>query len=84
MEIGKLLAHHRCCWLQKSANVLNKVPKAVQPKIKEALQETWMAGSRDAAYISRFEVKYPKAMDGLAKVEAQGAVRMGSTRSGRC
>jgi putative transposase len=61
------------CWVHKTANVLNKVPKAVQPKIKEALQDIWMADSRDAAYraytvcVNRFEAKYPKAMDCLSK-----------------
>lgn len=38
------------CWVHKTANVLNKVPKAVQPKIKEALQDIWMAETRAAAY----------------------------------
>jgi len=61
------------CWVHKTANVLNKVPKAVQPKIKEALQDIWMADSRESAYkaydscLARFEAKYPKAMECLAK-----------------
>lgn len=61
------------CWVHKTANILNKVPKAVQPKIKEALQDIWMAESREAAYqaydncVARFEAKYPKAMECLAK-----------------
>ena len=61
------------CWVHKTANVLNKVPKPVQPKIKEALQDIWMADSRDAAYqaydacTARFEAKYPKAMECLHK-----------------
>ena len=61
------------CWVHKTANVLNKVPKAVQPKIKEALQDIWMAETRAAAYqaydncLARFEAKYPRAMECLAK-----------------
>lgn len=61
------------CWVHKTANVLNKVPKAVQPKIKEALQDIWMAETRVAAYraydncLARFEAKYPRAMECLAK-----------------
>src|SRR5690625_6481455 len=57
----------------KTANVLNKVPKPVQPKVKEALQDIWMADSRVAAYqafdacTARFEAKYPKAMECLHK-----------------
>jgi len=61
------------CWVHKTANVLNKVPKPIQPKLKEALQDIWMADTRDAAYqaydacTARFEVKYPKAMECLRK-----------------
>lgn len=61
------------CWVHKTANVLNKVSKAVQPKIKEALQDIWMAETRTAAYqaydncLARFEAKYPRAMECLAK-----------------
>ena len=61
------------CWVHKTANVLNKVPKSMQPKIKEALHDIWMAETRKNAYkaydscINRFEDKYPKAMKCLAK-----------------
>jgi len=61
------------CWVHKTANVLNKVPKALQPKIKEALQDIWMAETRTAAYkafsscVRRFEDKYPAAMKCLVK-----------------
>ena len=34
------------CWVHKTANVLNKVPKSVQPKVKAALHEIWMAETR--------------------------------------
>src|SRR3954451_20178449 len=37
------------CWVHKTANVLNKLPKNQQPKAKRALQEIWMAEtSKDA------------------------------------
>ncbi len=61
------------CWVHKTANVLNKVPKAMQPKIKAALQDIWMAETRQAARkaftscLNRFEAKYPKAMECLEK-----------------
>lgn len=61
------------CWMHKTANVLNKLPKAVQPKVKEALHDIWMAKTRENAQkafdtaLTRFSVKYPKAMDCLAK-----------------
>ncbi len=31
------------CWVHKTANVLNKLPKSVQPKAKEKLHQIWMA-----------------------------------------
>ncbi len=38
------------CWVHKTANVLNKVPKSVQPKVKAALHEIRMAETRESAY----------------------------------
>ena len=37
------------CWVHKTANVLNKVPKSIQPKVKKALHEIWMADTREEA-----------------------------------
>ena len=59
------------CWVHKTANVLNKLPKAMQSKVKEALHDIWQAEIRKDAYdafdncLQRFEAKHPKAMDGL-------------------
>jgi transposase-like protein len=64
---------HQRCWVHKTANVLNKLPKSVQPKVKAELHEIWMAESREDAHkafartLKRFEAKYPQAMDCLAK-----------------
>ena len=61
------------CWVHKTANVLNKLPKSVQPKVKADLHEIWIAETRDAAHkafdrtVKRFEAKYPRAMECLAK-----------------
>ena len=61
------------CWVHKTANVLNKLPKSMQPKVKEALHDIWMAESledADKAFdsaIARFGAKYRKAMDCLEK-----------------
>jgi transposase-like protein len=66
-------SRHQRCWVHKTANVLNKLPKSMQPKVKEALHDIWMAETRDAAKVAfdraltRFSSKYPKAMDCLAK-----------------
>ena len=37
------------CWVHKTANVLNKLPKRQQPKAKRALQEIWMAETKKDA-----------------------------------
>ena len=61
------------CWVHKTANVLNKLPKSQQPKAKRALQEIWMAEtSKDAeaafdAFIAAYKLKYDKAAECLAK-----------------
>jgi len=64
---------HQRCWVHKSANVLNYAPKAVQPRMKKALQEIWMAETRADAmtafdqFLTTFADKYPKATGCLAK-----------------
>ena len=64
---------HQRCWVHKTANVLSKVPKSLQPKIKEALHDIWMAPTKDEAEkafdntVACYEAKYPKAMNCLTK-----------------
>ena len=64
---------HQRCWVHKTANVLNKVPKAIQPKVKENLHDIWMSDSRANAEkafdlcLRKYEAKYPKAMHCLQK-----------------
>ncbi len=61
------------CWVHKTANVLDKLPKSVQPKAKDLLHEIYLAPSRAAAakafdlFLSTYEAKYPKATECLAK-----------------
>ncbi len=61
------------CWVHKTANVLNKVPKHLQPKVKSDLHQIWMAATRDdahrafATFVQTYEPKYPKATECLAK-----------------
>ena len=61
------------CWVHKTANVLNKLPKSQQPKAKRALQEIWMAETRNDAeaafdaFVRIYAVKYDKAVDCLSK-----------------
>ena len=61
------------CWMHKTMNVLNCLPKSTQPKAKQALHAIWQAETRDAAeqafdlFIDTYEPKYPKATDCLQK-----------------
>jgi putative transposase len=61
------------CWKHKTANVLNKLPKALQAKAKAELNDIWMAESRVTAelafddFLRSHEVKYPKASECLSK-----------------
>jgi transposase-like protein len=61
------------CWVHKTANVLNKLPKSQHPKAKRALQEIWMAETKkDAlaafdAFVETWGVKYERAVECLTK-----------------
>ena len=61
------------CWVHKTANVLNKLPKSIQAKAKEKLHQIWMAPDKAEAqkhfddFISIYEDKYPKAAKCLQK-----------------
>jgi len=64
------------CWVHKTANVLNRLPKSQYTKAKRALQEIWMAETKtDAdvafdAFIESYQVKYDKAAECLEKDRA--------------
>jgi putative transposase len=61
------------CWVHKTANVLNKLPKSLQSKAKRSLQEIWMAETKkDAlvafdAFVETWSPKYEKAVECLTK-----------------
>jgi putative transposase len=61
------------CWVHKTANVLNKLPKSHQSKAKRALQEIWMAETKKEAlaafdaFVETWGVKYDKAVECLIK-----------------
>jgi putative transposase len=61
------------CWVHKTANVLNKLPKSQQSKAKRALQEVWMAETKNDAltafdaFVENWGIKYDKAVDCLIK-----------------
>ena len=55
------------CWMHKTMNVLNCLPKSAQPKAKQALHNIWQAETQADAekafdlFIKTYEPKYPKA-----------------------
>ena len=61
------------CWVHKTANILNKLPKSLHTKAKHALQQIWMAETKkDAiaafeAFVETYQVKYDKAAGCLIK-----------------
>lgn len=61
------------CWVHKTANVLNKLPKSVQPKAKADIHEIWQAETRDMGnkafnhFLEKYGAKYPDACECLKK-----------------
>jgi putative transposase len=61
------------CWVHKTANVLDKLPKRLQPGAKEKLHDIWMADTREHAhqafdlFLETYQAKYPKACECLKK-----------------
>ena len=64
---------HQRCWVHKASNVLNKLPRSVQPAAKADLREIWMAPDRATAeaaittFAEKYEAKYGKAVTCLMK-----------------
>jgi transposase-like protein len=64
---------HQRCWVHKSANVLDKLPKSVQPAAKQDLREIWQAPDRATAetaiatFAEKYGAKYEKAVICLTK-----------------
>jgi len=59
------------CWVHKTANVLDKMPKSVQGKAKSMLHEMWQAPTKEKAlaayehFLLSWREKYPKAVECL-------------------
>jgi transposase-like protein len=61
------------CRVHKTANVLNKMPKSIQPKAKSMLQDIWTAETPKQArrafdlFVETFKARYAKAVECLTK-----------------
>ena len=65
------------CWKHKIANVLDKLPKRLQPRAKDMLREIMRAPNRESAledmarFSQEFSARYPKAVETLTKDQDQ-------------
>jgi len=61
------------CWVHRTANVLDKLPKRLQPKAKSMIHEIVGAETKEIAeeqierFVGTFEDKYPKAVASLLR-----------------
>ncbi len=61
------------CWVHKIGNILNAMPKSVQPKAKGHLQDIWMAETKKDAeiafdfFVEAYDAKYDRAVGKLIK-----------------
>jgi putative transposase len=61
------------CWVHKTTNVLDKLPKRQQPGAKDKIHDIWMAATRTEAekafdlFLTTYGAKYPKACECLEK-----------------
>ncbi len=64
---------HQRCWLHKTLNVLDKLPKSLQHNAHKDLREIWLSQSRGAAeaamttFAEKYARKYDKAVECLIK-----------------
>jgi putative transposase len=64
---------HQRCWVHKTRNILNKLPKSQQSQAKSMIHEIWMSGKRDDAFkafdlfVQTYQAKYPGAVECLLK-----------------
>ena len=65
--------NHQLCWVHKTANILDKLPKSLQGKAKTMIHDIYLAPTKIDAnnsfdvFIEEFEAKYPKAVDCMRK-----------------
>jgi len=61
------------CWVHKTSNILDKMPKGVQPRAKQRIHDMYRAATKKEAlkaydeFIALYEAKYPKACHCLAE-----------------
>jgi transposase-like protein len=65
------------CWVHKTANILDKMPKSVQANAKRMIHEMYMSAAKEKAlkaydqFIAHYSAKYPGAVKCLEKDKEQ-------------
>jgi putative transposase len=65
------------CWVHKTANILDKMPKSIQSKAKSMIHDMYMSETKKDAlkaydhFVESYESKYPKAVECLTKDKEQ-------------
>ena len=68
---------HQRCWMHKTSNVLNYLPRTTRSKAKDDLHQIWMAEGRSEAeqamalFEEKYAAKYPRAVTCLVKDRVQ-------------
>lgn len=61
------------CWVHKTANILDKMPKSMQSKAKQSIHDMYMAATKNDAlkafreFLDLYQAKFPKACECLEK-----------------
>lgn len=61
------------CWVHKTANILDKLPKKIQPSAKELIHQMYISPKKEEAlkaydeFVKTYQAKYPKACECLEK-----------------
>jgi putative transposase len=61
------------CWVHKTVNVLDKLPRSLHASAKSKLHEIWMSPTKEDAikafdtFVATYQAKYPKAVECLVK-----------------
>lgn len=68
---------HQRCWVHRTRNILDKLPKSLQSQAKKDIHEIYQAPTNELAlnafdrFVKVYEAKYPKAVDCLLKTKDQ-------------
>jgi putative transposase len=68
---------HQRCWVHRTANVLDKMPKSIQKQAKRQIHDIYLAPSKDEAlkafenFVKLYEAKFPRAVECLLKTKKE-------------